>query len=377
MRMRALLLLTLVSAAWGCAGAPVSAPSASTKSRAPYESPPTARHTLEVDIDARAARDLLAFLSRPEFQPGEVRALEDLPAIRLALQDLGRTPDVFQRDLAAAFAEETRSAVFDFHAIRTGRARWESLLAALPSRESSLARLAADRAAALLPADRPVAARLEVFLSFGLAGLADHLVVILPDGREAMIVDLARALGETETESVDSQVERLARLIAGEAFRQGWRTYRSGSPSWTSRDPALGVLETFFKVVAEQGPVALFHVDENFFPLSVWLKEPMKRTMSEFNHTAERLVESEKDLEQRMTLVSEIGGRNFAQQVAGPAGAFLCDGIIQNSGLDAFRVALAGGPRAFFVAYDGAQQKSRDLIPLSPAIRDRLLRKQP
>jgi hypothetical protein len=371
MRGRA-LLLALASAAWACAGAPVSEPPASAKTRAPYQAPPAAGHLLEVMIDARAARDLLAFLSRPDFQPGEAKTLEELPAIRLALEDSNRTPDVFERDLAAAFAEETRSAVFDFHSIRTGRARWEQLLAAFSSRENSVARLAADRAAALLPVDRPIAARLQVFLSFGLAGLADHLVVVMPNGGEAMIVDLARALGDSEAESVNSQLERVARLIAGEAFRQGWRAYRSGSPNWTSPDPGLGVLETLFKVVAEQGPVALFHVDENFFPLSVWLKEPMKRTIAQFNRTAERLVESEKDLEQRMTLAGEITRPDFMQQIAGPAGAFLCDGIIQNSGLDAFRAALAGGPRAFFAAYDVAQQKSRDLVPLSPVIRDRL-----
>ena len=60
------------------------------------------------------------------------------------------------------------------------------------------------------------------------------------------------------------------------------------------------------------------------------------------------------------------------QRVAAPAGAFLCDGIIQNPGLDAFRAALAAGPKALFVAYDRAQRKSRDLVPLSDVIRKRL-----
>ncbi|HEX9147829.1 MAG TPA: hypothetical protein VF958_01585, partial [Thermoanaerobaculia bacterium] len=69
MRGRALLLVAFASVAWGCAGAPVSAPPAPPKSRAPYAAPPAARHQLEITIDARAARDLLAFLSRPDFQP--------------------------------------------------------------------------------------------------------------------------------------------------------------------------------------------------------------------------------------------------------------------------------------------------------------------
>ena len=144
------------------------------------------------------------------------------------------------------------------------------------------------------------------------------------------------------------------------------------SPAWAHRDPSLGELAPLFQLVTEHGPPSLFHVDENFFPLSVWLKEPMKRSIADLNRTAERLVESEKDLEKRMTLMTEIQRPEFAQRVAGPAGAFLCDGIIQNSGLDAFRAALAAGPKAFFTAYDQAQRKSRDLIPLSPVIRERL-----
>ena len=124
--------------------------------------------------------------------------------------------------------------------------------------------------------------------------------------------------------------------------------------------------------MGEHGPAAIFHVDENFFPLSVWLKEPMKKSVAELNRTAERLVESEKELEARVALGAEIRRDDFVQRIAAPAGAFLCDGIIQNLGLDALRAALAAGPKALFVAYDRAQRKSRDLIPLSDVIRKRL-----
>jgi hypothetical protein len=365
-------LLALAASAFGCAGAPVSAPPASGKSRAPYEAAAAAKHVIEIEIDARAAVDLLAFLSRPQFRVDDAKTLEELPAVKLTLRDSARTPEVFERDLAAAFEEEAHSAVFDFHSIRASRPRWEGLLAVLPARGGDLARMAGERAAALLPADRPIATRLKVFLTFGVAGLADHLVVAMPDGSEAMIADLARALGDAAGESVDNQVERVARLIAGEAFRQSWRAYRSGSPNWTRRDPSLGQLEPLFQVVTELGPSALFHIDANFFPLSVWLKEPMKRTLAELNRFAERLVESESELEQRMALSLEIRRLDFGQRVAAPGGAFLSDGIIQNLGLDAFRAALAAGPKAFFLAYDQAQQKSRDLIPLSEVIRDRL-----
>ena len=373
MTVRAGLLLVAASLALSCAGS-TSVPSvpAPGAPRAPYEAPPAGHHTIEIHVDSRAAVDIFGFLSRPAFDTERARAIGELPAVRLAVQDSRRTLETFERDLAAAFDEEIKSVVFDLHSIRAGRQRWEALLAAVPSREADLARMAAERAAALLPAEPPVTARLQVYLTFGVAGLADHLVVTAPGGGEAMIVDLARALGDAAGESVENQLERVARLIAGEAFREAWRTYRSSSPAWTVHDTSLGLLEPLLQIVGEHGPAALFHVDENFFPLSVWLKEPMKKSVAELNRTAERLVESEQELEARVALGAEIRRDDFVQRIAAPAGAFLCDGIIQNLGLDALREALAAGPKALFVAYDRAQRKSRDLVPLSDVIRKRL-----
>jgi hypothetical protein len=372
MKVRAGLLLVAAALAIGCAGSSGPAVPSPTASRAPYQAPPAGHHTIEIRVDSRAAADIFAFLSRPAFDAETARAIGELPAVQLAVQDSRRTVETFERDLAAAFDEETKSVVFDLHSIRGARPRWEPLLAAIPNREADMVRMAAERAAALLPAEPPVSARLQVYLSFGVAGLADHLVVETSEGGEAMIVDLARALGDAAGDSVDGQIERVARLIAGEAFRQAWRSYRAATPAWTRHDASLGLLEPLFQVVGEYGPAALFHVDENFFPLSVWLKEPMKRSLAELKRTAERLVESEKELEERVSLTAEIRKADFAQRVAAPAGAFLCDGIIQNLGLEAFRTALASGPKALFVAYDQAQKKSRDLIPLSDVVRKRL-----
>jgi hypothetical protein len=129
------------------------------------------------------------------------------------------------------------------------------------------------------------------------------------------------------------------------------------------------------RAVAEAGPPAIFTVDESFFPLTVWLKEPMKRSLSELNRLAERVAASEKELEQRVELTAEIRRPEFARRLAGPAGAFLADAIIQAEGLEAYRTALAGGPRAFFQAYDRVARERRDLISLADVIRDRLAEK--
>ncbi|HVE65271.1 MAG TPA: hypothetical protein VNC59_01725 [Thermoanaerobaculia bacterium] len=374
MRPAAVVLLGALTLGCAADGLEPTGPAAraGATSRAPYKAPPAGNHSIEIQVDSKAAQDLVAFLSLPHFRADQAKAITELPAVRLAIQDSGRTLETFERDLAAAFDEEEKSAVFDLRTVRAGRARWSRLLTDLEARRTEVARLAALRAAALLPSDRVLSTRLQVYLSFGLAGLADHLVVITPRGDEVMIVDLARALGDSEAETVENQVERVARLVAGEAFRQAWRLYRAESPNWARRDTRLGELDPLFRLVAEQGPVALFHVDENFYPLSVWLKEPMKRTIAELNRFAERLVESEKELEERIAVEGDLKRPEFAQRVAGPAGAFLCDGIIQTLGIDAFRAALAGGPTAFFAAYGQAVEKSRDLVPLSDVVQARL-----
>jgi hypothetical protein len=237
--------------------------------------------------------------------------------------------------------------------------------------------MAVSRAAALLPSDFPARARLEVHFSFGLAGLADNIIARAPEGGEVMVVDLARALGDSDGETLDSRIARLARLIAGAAFRQAWASYRAGSPAWTRPEPELGRFEPFARVIAEAGPVALFAVDESFFPLSTWLKDLQKKAFFDLERAAQRIVDSEAELEKRVEVMSELKRPDFARRVAGPAGMCMADGIRVASGLDAMKAALAGGPRAFFAAYDRASQKNKDLPPLSKLIREKIVGAKP
>jgi hypothetical protein len=370
-------LLTLALVAAGCAAAPPppgSTPAPGGVSRAPYDSPPVAADAIRLTLDTRAASEILALLSRARFDAEAAKAFEELPAVRAAIRDSNRSADVFARDLAAAFDEQKRIAVFDFRQIRENQARWQELLAMISAREAELTKLASDRVRALLPPDRPVSVTEPIFLTFGLPGRADHIVVPSADGSGwSVVVDLARALSDVQSSPPTEQIKHLSRLMASEVYQQAWAAYRAASAAWQKRDPTLGQLEPILRRVAESGPVALYSVDENFFPLSVWLKEPMKASLDELNRVADRLVSTEGDLDTRMGIATEINRPEFASRVAGPAGAFLADGIIQTLGLDAYRAALSGGPRAFFEAYDRAsQQKGRALIPLGKAIRDRL-----
>ncbi len=327
---------------------------------------------IEVRVDSRAAREILLTLARPKFEPTDSRLLEDIPAIALSIHDAGRNNDVFERDLRAAFDPESRVAVFDFRAVRDSLTRWQAFVAGVTPREAEIAKMAVSHAMALLPGDAPAGAKLSAHLSFGLAGLADNIVARSPDGGETMVIDLARALGDSDAESLDARIARLSRLIAGSAFRQAWGNYRANSPAWKHPEPELGPYEPLMRIVAEAGPVALYAVDESFFPLSTWLKGMGKKAFYDLERAATGIAESETELDKRVEVMAELKRADFARRVVAPAGMFLADGIRVGSGPDALRAALAGGPRAFFVAYDHASQKNKDLLPLPKLLKDRL-----
>lgn len=244
----------------------------------------------------------------------------------------------------------------------------------IASREAELTKLASVRARALMPGDRPITVTTAILLTFGLPGRADHIAVPSADASSwSVVADLARSLSDVQASAAADQIKSLSRLMAAETYQRAWAEYRAASPPWQKRDAGLGQLEPLLLRVAEAGPVAIFNVDESFFPLSVWLKQPMRDSLDELNRVADRLVSTEGDLDARMEVATEIQKPGFTSGVAGPAGAFLADGIIQVLGIDAYRAALAGGPRAFFEAYERAShRKGGGLVPLGKAIREQL-----
>jgi hypothetical protein len=338
---------------------------------APYNSTPVGNDTVAVTLDFDAASRILEVLSAPRFDAEAAKAVETLPAVEAAIRESRRPADVFEHDLGAAYEEKARITLFDFRQIREDRSRWKDLLASIASNRDELTRLASDRARALMPGDRTVAVHIAVLLTFGLPSRADHLAVPSPDGSSwSVVIDLSRALSDAQGSSAVEEIKRLSRLMAQEAFQRAWAEYRAGNPAWQKRDAALGPLEPLLHRVADAGPVALFSVDENFFPLAVWLKQPMRDNLDELNRVAERILSNDGSLDSRMAMAAEIQKPEFTTNVAGPAGAFLSDGIVQALGIAAFRSALAAGPRAFFEAYDRASQnKGSGLIPLSKTIR--------
>jgi len=363
-----------VLAAAGLAAAAAVRAQAPGAAGAPYDSPPPPGNTVTVRLDLEAARAILAFLSAPRLDPEAVKALEALPAVQAAIRDSRRPAEVFEHDLAAAFDEKARVTVFDFQRIREEKDRWKALLDAIAAREAELTRLASDRARALLPTAPPIVVTQSLLLTFGLPGRADHIAVPAAEGGGwSVVIDLARSISDAQSSPAAEQIKRLSRLMAAEAYQRAWAEYRAASPAWQKRDASLGQFEPLLRRVAEAGPVAIYSVDENFFPLSVWLKQAMKQDLDELNRVADRLVSRDADLDARMAVAAEVQKPEFTAGVAGPAGAFLADGIAEGLGLEAYRAALAGGPRAFFEAYERAfERKGSGLVPLARAIRDQL-----
>ncbi|HTR02974.1 MAG TPA: hypothetical protein VMN82_07235 [Thermoanaerobaculia bacterium] len=343
-------------------------------SRAPYDGPPTENVAVTVTLDLTAARDLLALLSAPQLDAERAKALEELPAVQAAIRESRRPAEVFEKDLVSAFDEKARPTVFDFHRIREESGRWKALLETIAAREADLTKMASDRARALLPGDRRMAVTETIYLTFGLPGRADHVAVPSANGAGwYVVIDLARALADVQGSAPADQVKHLARLMAGEAYQRAWAEYRAGSAAWQKRDASLGQLEPLLRRVAEAGPIALYSVDENFFPLAEWLRQPMRTNLDDLNRFADHLMAKGQDLDARMEVAAEIQKPEFTSNLAGPAGAFLSDAIVEGLGLDAYRSALAAGPRAFFEAYDRAsQKKGSGLILLAKPIREQL-----
>jgi len=373
----ALLVAAGCASSPGPAASPASsgaAPESAPIGKTPFDAPPAAAHDIHVTLDLTAAREILASLRRPRFDMSDFQVLKDMTPIDLSIKDSGRGEEIFQRDFTAAWDPESRTAVFDFATVRREQERWQVVLAAVESGKRQIEEDAARRTAALLPGDRVVSSKLKVYVSFGIAGLADHLVVTAADGSSVIIIDLARALGDSGSESGSSQnqISRLVRLIAGESYRQAWGIYRDSNPAWTRPLPGLGTLEPLIRAVAESGPIAIFGFEESFFPLSTWLKEPMQRSMNEMNRMGERLLDAEADLDTRLTLTGEVKRPDFRRRVAGPAGAGMEDAILQAFGIDRLRQTLSQGPVAFFQEYDRASKQIRDLPPLSKVILEHL-----
>jgi hypothetical protein len=182
-----------------------------------------------------------------------------------------------------------------------------------------------------------------------------------------VVVELARALADAESSPPEEQIKHLSRLMASEAYQRAWAEYRAGSPAWERHDVSLGQLEPLFRTVAEAGPVAIYSVDENFFPLSVWLREPMKSSIDEVEPHRGRLASAGEDLD-RMAAAAKIKSRSSRQTSPSRRVRFWRTG---SSGARPRGLShrACRRPRALFDAYERASRSREGPHPAAGAFR--------
>ena len=89
MKLRGAVALLLVC---GCAAGarppsgPAAAPSRPPAGKAPFDAAPSATARIDIAIDAKAAREILSSLARLKPEISDVKVLEDMPAVRVAIQ---------------------------------------------------------------------------------------------------------------------------------------------------------------------------------------------------------------------------------------------------------------------------------------------------
>ena len=337
---------------------------------APYDSPAPPPPRVTVRVDTSAAEQILEALSADKPRPGDAATLQSVAGIRRQIAESGKGENVWAEDFGAAFLPESRPGSFDLRSVRLDRDRWKICLEGVRLDADAIARSAARRAEALLPADVPIAFSAEIDVTFSLAGLEDH--VLFPEGEHKAIVliDLGRAISLNPGNPRAETTEILSRLAAAETFRAAWEVYRTLSPAWQKPDEGpTGPLVRSVSIVA---PIALFAFDRNFYPLSRWLHENMIRAIDALNQEAAMLGDPKTDLGKRAEILAGLRRPGLRPDAALSAGAFLADGVFQASGRQALVDALAAGPPGLLAAYaSAAEAKKSGLPPLSPKLRPR------
>ena len=369
---RRIAIALFCAAALPAAGAPKGEKGAF--GNAPYDAPPPTKGRIRVRFDFSGAEQILEAVSAPKFDAVAAAQIATNPAIAAAIRTSGRPEAEFAHDLEGTFETESRPQTFDLRSIRLDRERWKIALAGLKLEAEKLAARSGERAETMIPGDVPIELSSTIEITFALPGLEDHLVLRDGQHRVRVIVDLARAVTLSSESATEERSDSLSRLAAGETFRAAWDLYRQSSPAW--QKPGAGnPIDLLARAVSSVAPVALFAFDHNFYPLGVWLREPMMHAVDSLNQEGRTLLDPKTELDKRAELLSSLRRGGLRPDPALGAGAFLADGVYQNLGADGLRQALSAGPQGLLVAYNSVAGKKSGLPPLSEPIQKQLARK--
>jgi len=331
------------------------APAAGAASGPPVDVTLPTVHDIRASVDVSPARDVLALLEGGPDAPAALRRLRASRAFSVAFsRDGGNPEDLLGRLVSVAAG--TPDPLLSGYARRA--ATFGKVLDALETEGTPGGLVQARRIAALLPASRPVTARLVLVPLLGLGGFDD--VVAEEDGETIwLFADLPRLAPEGLAEVVPREaVLSLLRAAAAEGWKRLFAPFRQppGWPGETGPD-----FDTLLARTVNDGPETLFLIPDEFYPLGTMLEEPIERSFARWNAASETLLDPKASAEaRREAFVSVTTRGDFWRRHAPVVGAKVSETILRRAGTKRFVEALAEGPRAVAALYVEVTRKTKE-----------------
>lgn len=345
---RAFVLSALLAAALSSAPARAAVPSIMSP---PFDVSVPSGHAVEMTVETRPAREILAVLGAGPDAPAALERLRSSRAVRLAFAKAPGGPEGLYGRLASAAAGRPDPAM---KALSEGAARYRVILDAIDTAGPSGAGLEARRLASLLPAEPRVSGRFVVVPAFGLSSFTE--VATLVDGETTYLVaDVVRLLRDQQGAVADTEMTlRVLRACTAEAWRILFERAVRPRPGWAP--PAPGAGESSFGVLLDhtvaEGPAILFLLPDEFYPLSAVLEEPIGRAFGRWNEAAATLLDPKVKPDRKEMLLAEAAGKDdFWARYDAIVGAQVADSVLRLAGREAWTKALAEGPRAVLSLY--------------------------
>ena len=310
-------------------------------------------HDLAMRVETTLARDLVTVLEGGTEAPEALRRLRASPIVGKALEAEKNSPEQFFGRLVGATAGVT-DRIFTPLAASTGPLR--ALLDAFDVDGKPAASILGKRIALLLPPEPALKVRMTVVPFFGISAFRE--IVPVRDGDDLwLFADLALVLEGGATPS--PKRETILKSLRG-AAAEGWRAlFDAGGRGKGWEEPKAPGFTALLRQTVLEGPLTLFLVPDDFFPLDVVLAEPIARAFDRWNRAVALLTDPKRGDRDRAAVLVEGRRGEFWGRFPAVAGLQMSDALLRLAGREAFLAALAAGPREVASLYVAATKKER------------------
>jgi hypothetical protein len=362
------LILAAFAAAAALAAGPLAAEGVAGP---PFDLAAPTPHRLSFTFDTAPARDVLALLGGAPDAPATLRHLKASANATAAIRAEGLSPDDFYGRLVSTIAGTPDPLLKTFVAKIPYFTR---VLDAIETDGTPGAVLEGRRIASLLPTGTPVTESFVVVPFLGVSGFAE--VATVRDGdRLVLSADLPRLTGDLASAPMPREVVlKLLRAASAEGWRTLFDAHVRKAPAWP--DEKTADFDTLLARTIAEGPMTLFLIPDDFFPIVPLLEEPIVRAYARWNRAADVLLEGKKKESERQELLLNAGKGDFWSHYPAIVGVQMTDALLRLAGREKYLSALAGGPRAVVSLYLEVT-KGKRLPELSKSARKALEAKKP